>query len=263
MKIPALFLLAALPLLAAPPEVPDACERLRAARLLLPMAEGEESAGRLVAELVAGALHDLRGPRPDGTYRWARLSEQAAVPVEKGVEVERGTMEWKAEGTNWFALRIKCPGKKNLFWGNAPVMLRSVTLDDGTGAPKVLLKDRRLAREEEVKLPFGAILPKAAVTIVFEKLPEGERDPWVEVTGLQADLWDDPANPQAEMVARVRDLRGERPGGEWYASRLDRALEGCAKPVKRELEYILYLLNGTPREQEEGRRRLEELLKRM
>jgi len=263
MRFPLIALLLAGPLLLSAQEAPDACERLRTARVLLPLVEREETAGRIAATLVADTLHDLRGPRPDGSYRWARLSEQAAQPVEKGVDVDRDRLEWKAEGTDWFALNLKCPSKKNLFWGNAPVMVRSVAVDDGTGPPKVLLRDRRLARGEEIKVPFGSILSRVTVAVVFEKLPEGERDPYVEVAGLQAGLLDDGANPQAELVKRVADLAGEKPGGDWYASRLDRALEGCAKPVRRELETILYLLNGTSREQEEGRRRLAELLERM
>lgn len=260
MKFPPIALLLLCPLLLQAQDAPDACERLRTARLLLPLVEQEDAAGRIAATLVADTLHTLRGPRPDGTYRWARLSEKASFEVEKGVEVDRDRLEWKAEGKDWFALRLKCPGKKNLFWGNAPVMLRSVTVDDGTGQPKVLLHDRRLSREEEIKIPFDAILPRAAVVVVFEKLPEGERDPYIQVAAQQAGLWDDPANPQAELVKRVADLAGEKPGGDWYASRLDRALEGCARPVKRELETILYLLNGTPREQEEARRRLEAMI---
>jgi len=263
MKLPAIALFIVLPSIVLSQTPPDACERLRTARVLAPLIEREEAAGRLIIGLVADALHDLRGPRPDGTYRWARLSEQAAETVQKGVEVDRDRVEWNVEGTNWFALRIRCPGKKNLFWGNAPVMIRSITLEDGTGPPKVLLSDRRLAREEEVKLSFGAIFPRASVTVVFEKLPDAERDPYIEVSGLQAGLWDDPANPRAEMAKRVKDIEGEQPGGEWYASRLDRALEGCRQPFKRELETILYLLNGSPREQEEGRQRLEELIEKM
>jgi hypothetical protein len=257
----ALVLVPAIPLPAQP--VPGACEPLRAARALAPLAGSEEGADRLTARLVADALHALRGPLPDGAYRWARLSEKAAVPVPRNVEVDRDRLEWRIEGADWFALRLECPEKKNLFWGNAPVMVRSVTVDDGTGAPRVLLRDRRLSRGEEVKLPFGAILPRAAVAIQFEKLPDNERDPFVEVEALQAGLWDDPANPAAEMVKLVRDLADERPAGEWYLSRLDRAIEGCGKPVKRELEYILYLLDGDPSEQNEGRRRLKELINNM
>jgi hypothetical protein len=256
-----LLLVPAVPLRAQP--VPGACESLRAARALAPLAGGEEGADRLTARLVADALHTLRGPLPGGAYRWARLSEKAAVPVPRNVKVDRGRLEWKIEGADWFALRLECPEKKNLFWGNAPVMVRSVTVDDGTGSPRVLLQDRRLSRGEEVKLPFGAILPKAAVVILFEKLPDSERDPFVEVEALQAGLWDDPANPAAELVKLVRDLADERPGGEWYLSRLDRAIEGCGKPVRRELEYILYLLDGSPAEQAEGRRRLKDLVEHL
>lgn len=263
MRFRPIALLLLCPLLLPAQEDPDACEKLRTARVLLPFVGQEDAAGRIAAKLVADALHDLRGPRPDGTYRWARLSEKASVEVEKGVEVDRDRLEWKAEGKDWFALRLQCPSKKNLFWGNAPVMIRSVTVDDGTGPPKVLLRDRRLSRGEELKVPFEAILPQAAVSIVFEKFPEGERDPYITVAAQQAGLWDDPANPQAELAKRIADLTGDRPGTDGFASRLDRALEECAKPVKRELEYILYLLNGTPSEQEEGRKRLEELLGRM
>jgi len=141
-------------------------------------------------------------------------------------------------------------------------MLRSVTLDDGQGA-RVLLADRHLARDEELKIPFGAIVPRASVAIVFERYPDSERDPYIAVEALQAGLWDDPSNPQAEMLRRLVELSGARPGGGDYAARLDRAMEGCVPPVRRELEYILYLLKGNPREQEEGRKRLEELLKKM
>lgn len=262
MRAPILLLLTALSSFAAVPEPPDVCERLRTARVLLPLAEQEQAAGRIAAELVADALHELRGPRPDGSYRWARLSEKAAVEVSKGVEVDRSRLEWRIEGSNWFALRLKCPKKKNLFWGNDPVMVRSVLLDGG-GHPRILEKDRLLGRDEKIRLDFGAILPTATVTIVFEKVPGSERDPFIEVAGIQAGLWDDPANPRAEMVGRLLDLADERPGGDWYASRLDRVLEGCRQPVRRELEYILYLLNGTPREQEEARRRLEAIIREL
>jgi hypothetical protein len=241
----------------APPEI---CRRLQAVQLLAAQEPQEEALKQLTGRWMEDILHLLRVPVPDGTYRWARLSESDARTEPKGVDVEESVQTLTIPVTNWFGFHLRCPKKKNLFWGNAPVMVRKVVLTAG-GTSKVLMVDRRLDRGEDLTQRFGAILPEGRLEVAFERLPGGERSAYVELSGLLAGLTDDPENPQAPLVGEVRAMIAAGADGSAFPQHLDRALGQCQKGIRRELEFILYLLNGTERERADGRRKLEELIR--
>jgi len=241
----------------APPEI---CRRLQAVQLLAVQEPQEEALKKLTGRWLEDILHLLRGPGPNGTYRWARLDESDARTEPKGVEVEDSAQTLTVQWTNWFGFHLRCPKKKNLFWGNAPVMVRKVILVS-EGGEKILLENHRLDRGEDLTRKFGAILPEGRLEVVFERLPGGERSAYVELSGLLAGLADDPDNPQAPLVKEIRAMIAAGPDGSALSGHLERALGRCQQGVRRELEYILYLLNGTERERADGRRRLEELIR--
>jgi len=241
----------------APPEI---CRRLQAVELLASLESQEDALKRLSVRWLEDVLHLLRGPAPDGTYRWARLSESDARTEPQGVEVEEEARILTVQATNWFGFRLHCPKKKNLFWGNAPVMVRKVVLTTG-GVEKILFENHRLERGEDLAHKFGFILAEGRLEITLERLPGAERSAYVELTGLLAGLVDDPDNPQAPLAKEIRGMIAAGPDGSAFPGHLERALDQCRTGIHRELEYILFLLNGSERERADGRRRLEELIR--
>ena len=249
--------------LGAFPQVPESvCARLTAVQVLTAQETRDDALLALAQNLLTQALAGLRGPRPDGSYLYARLSEEESIAVPKTVDVENSPQTFTVSGVIWFGFRLRCPDNKNLFWGNAPAMVKKATLISG-GTSKILLENRKLGRGEEFTQKFGAVLPEVRLEIVFEKIPGGDRDPQLEFTGLAAGLKDDPGNPNAELVVEVRALREEGFNGFRFPDHLEKALGYCRKGIKRDLEYILYLLNGTERERDEGVQRLRDLIRAM
>jgi hypothetical protein len=241
----------------APPEV---CRKLQAVQLLAAQEPQEDAVGKLTGRWLEEVLHLLRGPAPDGTYRWARLAESDARTEPRGVDVEDPVQTLTVPVEDWYGFHLRCPRKKNLFWGNAPVMVQKVLLVSG-GVERILVENHRLDRGEELLRKFGAIVPEGRLEITFERLPGGERSAHVELSGLLAGLADAPENPQAPLVGEVRAMLATGAGGAAFPGHLERALDRCQQGIRRELEFILYLLNGTEGERADGRRRLEALIR--
>ncbi|MEJ5166092.1 MAG: hypothetical protein WHV67_03585, partial [Thermoanaerobaculia bacterium] len=84
---------------------------------------------------------------------------------------------------------------------------------------------------------------------------------YVEVYLYQAGLKDSPKNPNYDFLMNLLELKKAGLNPNIFEEKLGKTLLNCGSPIKRELDFILYLLKGTSKEQREGIDRLEKLLK--
>ena len=228
MKQRALFaaFLFTLPLFAIEPAPRDAITEMLTAdlRTLARITAVAEDLGRsrqVLLAIVDSDIHTLRGPRDDGTYRWASLQreEGGRVTEEKTIEhvyTENELRYVTVSGASGYRVEVTVPKKRGTFSANNRVWIRNVLVDSTSF-------DGRTAHHE---IPVnawvnpgdanGVALPdigKAVKAIVELGVESGNKAAVAHVSLLQAALVDDPNSPYfpaAKRLIQIRDLADDR-----------------------------------------------------
>lgn len=237
------------------------CEKLKSFQILSPYLE-KTQAEKILNEIIDEGIYSLRGPKEDGTFEYAYLSQENPIPLNYSFDIEKTPFIWKQKGENIFSLKITVPKKKNLFWGNEDAYLKEAIIRID-GNEKSLEKEKVLKRGETYEYPLKKIHKEFEIILNFEKLEGKERSSYVEVYLYQAGLKDDPKNPNFSLISQLLQLKNTPLNSPYFKDGFEKVTLMCSSPVKRELHYILYLLKGSGREQMEGVERLEKLLKEM
>lgn len=237
------------------------CEKLKSFQILSPYLEKAQSE-KILNEILDEGIYYLRGPKEDGTFEYAYLSQENPIQLNFSFDIEKTPFIWKQKGENIFSLKITVPKKKNLFWGNEDAYLKEAIIRID-GNEKVLETEKVLKRGETYEYPLKKIHKEFEIILNFEKLEGKERSSYVEVYLYQAGLKDSIKNPNYNFLMDLIELKKANPNPKIFEEKLSITLSNCGNPVKRELDYILYLLKGTTIEQREGVERLEKLLKEM
>lgn len=237
------------------------CEKLKSFQVLAPHLE-KSQAEKIFNEILDEGIYSLRGPKEDGTFEYAYLSEENPLALNFSFDIEKTPFLWKQKGENIFSIKITVPRKKNLFWGNEDAYLKEALIKID-GIEKILERERILKRGENYEYPLKKIYKEFEIILTFEKLEGKERSSYVEVYLYQAGLKDSIKNPHYDLLMALMELKKAGFYSSSFEEKLGKTLLNCGSPIKRELDYILYLLKGTSKEQREGIERLEKITKQI
>jgi hypothetical protein len=176
---------------------------------------------QVLLAIVDSDIRTLRGPRDDGTFRWASLQreEGGRVSDEKTIEhvyTEKELRYVTVTGANGYRVEVTVPRKRGTFSGNNRVWVRNVIVDstgfDGKTSHHEIPVNAWVNPGDAtgVALPDIGKSVKATVELGVES---GNKAAAAEVSLLQAKLVDDPNSPYFPAVKRmltVRELANER-----------------------------------------------------
>lgn len=237
------------------------CEKLKSFQVLSPYLE-KSQAEKIFNEILEEGVYNLRGPKEDGTFEYAYISEEIPLALNFSLDIEKTPYLWKQKAKDIFSIKITVPKKKNLFWGNEDSFLKEgIIIIDGT--EKIFERDKILKRGKTYEYPLKKIYRDFEIVLNFEKLEGKERSSYLEITLYQAGLKDDIKNPNYDFLISLLELKKTGLNSYNFEEKLKKTLKNCGSPIKRELDYILYLLKGTSKEQREGIERLEKLIRQI
>jgi hypothetical protein len=176
---------------------------------------------QVLLAIIDSDIHTLRGPRDDGTYRWASLQreEGGRVTEEKTIEhvyTENELRYITVTGANGYRVEVTVPKKRGTFSANNRVWIRNVLVDSTS------FDGRTSHHEIPVNMwvnpgdANGVALPdigKSVKAIVELGVESGNKAAVAEVALLQAKLVDDPGSPYfpaTKRLIQIRDLADDR-----------------------------------------------------
>ena len=179
------------------------------------VAENVERERQVLLAIADSDIKELRGPRDDGTYRWASLQreEGGRVKDEKTIEHVYTQKELRyvtLTGDNGYRVEVTLPRKRGTFAANNRVYVRNVLVEstgfDGRVAAHTIPIDAWVNPGDST----GAPLPEIgkSVKATFELgVESGDKQAVAEVALVQAKLVDDPTSPYFPAVNRLLQIR--------------------------------------------------------
>ena len=223
-------------------------------------------------------MDQLRGPLPEGGYRWVRFVKPSGDPpvvkrehLASGDEPSRQLDSFEASADHPFAVRVAVPRKRGLFKANKEVFVGTVHIRyQRDGREREILRDinQWMSPDTSRSFELGGIADEATVSVRSASRPNARRESLVEIHFLQAVAQDDPRNPAYETLQTLGRLR-QRPDPEAIdveIGRLERRLFPSFSPVPtttlilRLREADLLMRSAKPEEQEKGRKLLEQVM---
>ncbi|MGA7614624.1 MAG: hypothetical protein WBX15_05520 [Thermoanaerobaculia bacterium] len=223
-------------------------------------------------------LDALRGPLPDGSYRWVRWVDASDGPTIKkehlvsSVQGSGDVDSFQASSDHPFQVRVVVPRKRSLFKANSRVWVGSVKIRywrDGKMSTIDKKIDAWMAPDTSKRFELGGVADKADVEIDSATETENQRESLVEVHFRQAVPQDDPGNPDYDTIQMLQRLR-DTPDPvtlDLEIGRLERRIFPDASPIP--VTSILTRLEEADRlmrsqkedEQEKGKKMLTEVVK--
>ncbi len=170
-----------------------------------------------VQRFIDGKINDLRGPLPDGGYRWVRWMRPMGdnPPYEKhGHEVVavqgNGSDHFEASGDHAYSVRIAVPSKRSLFNGNHSVYVGTVrvTYDvDGRERTKEEPINDWMNPDTSHTIDLGTIADHVQASLDASTSQDTVRQALVEIHMLKAVQQDDPSNPNYDTIMALQRLR--------------------------------------------------------
>jgi hypothetical protein len=159
-------------------------------------------------------IEELRGPMPDGGYRWVRwVRPSGSGPVDKKVHSANaiygnGDDRFETTGEHAFSVRVVVPSKRSTFKGNNPVYVGDVTIEYGRKTD-VMHINRWMQPDtsQTFDLPGGVIYDNVRVTVPSAVDKRDVREAVVEVHFKQGVPQDDPANPAYSAIKALDRIR--------------------------------------------------------
>lgn len=212
-------------------------------------------------------LHLLRGPLPDGGYRYVRFSKTPGGNADTQKLVARhppaNPQRWQRthEG-KVYRVHIYSPSKRGMFGGNRDAWLERLLVDYRVGQEKKTWSKplrRFLKRGESIDIDLPEIVDAADVSLFFGCKPEhsGKAEFFVEfVKAAQQDVLD---APDAGLIAQIKSfgpettLRATRDSLATLLQALGTRMTGAVRSAgtkpdtpagdgKDQLRYFLYML---------------------
>ena len=221
-----MLLLIALPLLAIDPAPRDAntemlTSDLRTLGRITAVADDLERHRQVLLAILDSDIHTLRGPRDDGTYRWASLQreEGGRVKEEKTIEhvyTENELRYITVSGANGYRVEVTVPKKRGTFSANNRVWIRNVLVDSTSFDGRTSHHEIPVNAWVNPGDANGVALPdigKSVKAIVELGVESGNKAAVAEISLLQAKLVDDPKSPYFPAMTRLiqmRDLADDR-----------------------------------------------------
>jgi hypothetical protein len=219
-------LLLAAPLFAIDPAPADANTELITSDLhaLGRIAAVAEDLGRnrqVLLAILDSDIHTLRGPRDDGSYRWASLQreEGGRVKEEKTIEHVHTETELRyitVTGAHGYRVEVTVPKKRGTFSSNNRVWIRNVLVDSTAFDGRTSHHEIPVNAWVNPGDSNGVALPdigKSVKAVVELGVESGNKAAVAEVSLLQAKLVDDPTGPYfpaTKRLIQIRDLADDR-----------------------------------------------------
>lgn len=176
---------------------------------------------QVLLAIVDSDIHTLRGPRDDGTYRWASLQreEGGRVTEEKTIEHVHTEPELRyitVTGSNGYRVEVAVPKKRGTFSANNRVWIRNVLVDSTSFDGRTSHHEIPVNAWVNPGDANGVALPdigKSVKAVVELGVESGNKAAVAEVSLLQAKLVDDPGSPYFPAMKRlvqIRDLADDR-----------------------------------------------------
>ncbi len=194
---------------------------LRTLARVTAVAEDLGRSRQVLLAIVDSDIHTLRGPRDDGTYRWASLQreEGGRVTEEKTIEHVHTEPELRyitVTGANGYRVEVTVPKKRGTFSANNRVWIRNVLVDSTSFDGRTTHHEIPVNAWVNPGDANGVALPdigKSVKAVVELGVESGSKAAVAEVSLLQAKLVDDPSSPYFPAMKRliqIRDLADDR-----------------------------------------------------
>jgi hypothetical protein len=179
------------------------------------LAENVERERQVLLAILDADIRDLRGPRDEGTYRWASLQreEGGRVSDEKTIEHVSTQAELRnvtLTGDNGYRVEVAAPKKRGTFTANNRVWVRNAIVDstgfDGRISHHEIPIETWVSPGDSTGAPLPEIGKSVKVTVELG-VESGEKQAVAQVSLLQAKLVDDPASPYYPAVTRLQQVR--------------------------------------------------------
>ena len=176
---------------------------------------------QILLAILDSDIKTLRGPRDDGSYRWASLQreEGGRVKDEKTVEYVHTEKELRyvtLTGTNGYRVEVSVPKKRGTFQANNRVWIRNILVDstgfDGKTTHHEITVKAWVNPGDANGTPLPEIGKSVKVTVELG-VESGNKAAVADVALLQAKLTDDPTSPYFPAVTRllaIRDLADDK-----------------------------------------------------
>lgn len=170
---------------------------------------------QVLTAIVTADIDTLRGPRDDGTYRYASLQRDEASRVTEEVGVQRVHSEEQLDSgavsaKNAFRLMVTVPKKRNLVAANQRVYVKDAVVEwtgfDGKTTRDEIKIDVWVNPGDSHGVALADIARSARATVRLG-VDSGAKKAAAEIALLQAKLVDDPASPWYPAVSRLLDLQ--------------------------------------------------------
>ena len=179
------------------------------------VAENVERERQVLLAIADSDIKELRGPRDDGTYRWASLQreEGGRVKDEKTIEHVYTQKELRyvtLTGDNGYRVEVTAPKKRSTFAANNRVYVRNVIVDSTGFDGKVSHHEIPVEAWVNPGDSTGTPLPEIgkSVKVTFELgVESGDKQAVAQVALVQAKLVDDPTSPYFPAVNRLVQIR--------------------------------------------------------
>lgn len=217
---------------------------LRALARITEMADSIDDHDGLMRRIVDDRIHQLRSPRPDGSYRWASLQREEASRDSSEVKVERVFTEStlnsaKLDAHDGYRVEIEVPRKKSLFSNNERIFVSRIVLSGVGVREETIPASVWIEPEDSWGVPLPEIV-KSGEVIVELGVEAGGKSGVANVSIVRAKLVDDPANPYFPAVSRLLGIREELVG-RTDRSRLQRSIDEALATIPGEVDKTLAL----------------------
>lgn len=203
------------------PNIETLAADLHALGRVAAVAEDLGRSRQILLAIVDNNVTTLRGPRDDGTFRWASLQreEGGRVKEEKTIEHVHTETELRyitVTGANGYRVEVAVPKKRGTFSGNNRVWIRNVLVDSTAFDGRTSHHEIPVNAWVNPGDANGVALPeigKSVKAVVELGVESGNKAAVAEVSLLQAKLVDDPNSPYFPAVKRliqIRDLADDR-----------------------------------------------------
>jgi hypothetical protein len=249
-----------------------------------------------ISALIDYTLHILRGPKPGGTgYFYASATmdqkdEPETLLSEKVNAVwDAGQQQtFSAEARTVYMIEIYSPKYRTggVFKNNGDTYIDSYRIEYSIGGKKhTIVSDYKdwVRRNNSVPVVLPGIAEWASIEIVVGVVSADVNHTIVEIRAHHPAIADDPKNPFTYSIEQLNYIQQNVMSmkAEKILERLDDTMKGIQavplatapaatptdtpadKSVVQKLDYVLYLLNGSPDEQAEGKKELKQLVDSM
>ena len=188
---------------------------LRALSRIAQFADNLNDSRQVLLAITDNDIRTLRGPRDDGSYKWASLQreEGGRVKDQKAIEyvyTEKELRNVTITGANAYRIEISVPQKRNLISANNRVWVRNIVVDstgfDGKTVHHEIAVNAWVNPGDSNGVPLPEIGKSVKVTAELG-VESGKNQAVADIALVQAKLVDDATSPYFPVVKRLLLIR--------------------------------------------------------